>query len=157
MAYQLITDTRTAAWNTYRGKAEVCTWTFQTGPEQLDPIGQKHLVNRFIDGHVQALSEQRSQLLRLKVWRDTASIWTTNYRVETTATASPLWWNIIIAGILAIIALLIIAWSIKEIKEIDFGVGGVAEPIKWSAITVIALASVAGIYLLKPVRRKAKG
>ena len=131
MAYQLIKD---ESHNTdYVGKAEVCTYEFSTLPEQIP--GEPWLANLIIDRHIAELSSQNSKLLRIKVWRDTAPTWQTDYKVEVAASASPLFWNVIIIGVLAIVAL-VITWKIISIvKDVDWGKA--ALPVTAGAIGII--------------------
>ena len=117
MAYSLVIDKTFET--TYSGKAEICTYTFKSLPEQL-PFEQ-WFAQRFIDSHIRELANQGSHALKLKVWRDTSPTFTTDYKVEVTASASPLWWNIIIVGAIAVIGLALITWAIIEVKGIDWG------------------------------------
>lgn len=141
MAYKLVKDQAGIAG--YVGKAEKCTFEFSTIPEQIP--GEAWLANQIIDKGIVELRTQGSELLWIKVWQDTAPIWQTNYKVEVTATASPLWWSLIIIGILAIVAL-IITWKIIEVVEnIDWGKA--ALPVITGGIS-LALMAIVGIILL---------
>ena len=145
MAYKLVRDQAGIAG--YVGKAERCTFEFSTMPEQIP--GETWLANQIIDKGIAELRTQGSELLWIKVWRDTAPIWQTNYLVEVTATASPLWWNLIIIGILTIVAL-VISWKIiKIIRDMDWG--DLIPPISWG---LVAVAAIAGIMLLTRGREK---
>ena len=144
MAYNLILDQ--AGVSGYVGKAEKCTYEFSTIPEQIP--GEQWLADQIIQKHIDELAKENSKLLHLRVWRDTSPTWQTDYRVEVTASASPLYWNLIIIGVLAILAL-VITWKITGVvKNIDWGKA--AAPIKWTAITV----AVAVIGLILLARRK---
>ncbi len=113
MAYELIQSVRMN--QSYIGHAERCTWEFTVPlPEQL----AQWPADLMIQAHVNQLATQNSQLLELHVWRDIAPDFSTNYRVVTIATASPLFWNLIILGVLAAIIAIAVAWSIKEIKDL---------------------------------------
>jgi len=135
MAFQLIVDKK---YNQdYRGKAERCVYTFSLTPEQIP--GTRWTAEQVVDAHNEELEKQGSQLLELRVWEDTAPTWTTDYRVEVVATASPLWWNIIIAGVLAILVLIAIYFVIENVQQITEYIGEKA-PI---AIPLLALGGVA--------------
>lgn len=145
MAYTLVKTQ--AGMAGYVGKAERCVFEFSTPPEQIP--GEAWLANQIMDRGIAELRTQSSKLLWIKVWRDTAPIWQTNYRVEITATSSPLWWNLIIIGILVIVAL-VISWQIiSVVKDIDWG--KVPTPISWGIFAVIA---VVGIILLTRGKEK---
>jgi len=115
MAYQLVMDRR---YNQgFQGHAESCLYEFTVNlPDQL---GARWTAEQFIQAHVDQLQSQNSMLLELRLWEDKMSgTFTTDYRVEVVASASPLWWNLIILGVLAVIALLVTAWIIREIRDI---------------------------------------
>ncbi len=129
MAYKLIQSVRMN--QSYIGHAEECTWEFTIPlPEQA----AQWPADLMLQTHIDQLATQNSKLLELKVWRDIASDFTTNYRVVTTATASPLWWNLIILGVLAVIIAIAVAWSITMVRDLPtyisvfwaLGIGAVA-------------------------------
>lgn len=132
MAYQLVLDQAGEAG--YIGKAERCTYEFSTIPEQIP--GEQWLATQFIDRHVSELSSQNSKLLHLRAWRDAAPTWQTNYKVEITASASPLWWNLIIVGVLAVIAM-VLTWRIVSVVDLNWS--EVAPTIPWIAIAIVAV------------------
>ena len=141
MAYKLIVDQ--AGVLGYVGKAERCTFEFSTLPEQIP--GESWLAQQIVNRGIAELQAQGSSLLWIKLWRDTAPTWQTDYRVEVTATASPLWWTAIILGVLAVLAL-IISWRIVEtVTDIDWGKA--ALPIAIGGIS-LALLAIIGIILL---------
>lgn len=145
MAYRLIVNQTLPT--SYRGDAEVCTWEFTLPFEQLPGVG--YVRDKIIDAHICELRNQGSELLRLRVWEDTSPIFVTKYRVETTAAASPLWWNLIIMGVLAILFIVAIAFAIKEVRKIiwDGDGNGIG---KW---LLVALGVVAVVVVVK--KRKA--
>ena len=152
MAWQLMIDETPPV--AYRGPAEVCTWEFAVGPEQLPGMG--FLADRIIDAHVQELLRNGGLLLRLRVWVDSAPTWQTRYRVEVTSKASPLWWNAIILGVLALLSLATTAYVITQLVHIEWG-GGLGEAVKWGSIGIgIAGAALLGTALVRR-RNTSKG
>ncbi|GAI55488.1 unnamed protein product, partial [marine sediment metagenome] len=78
------------------------------------------LGEKIINSFVSELEKEGSRLLELKVYEDTTPTWWTNYRVEVTATASPIAWMPIIIGVLAILFIIAIIFLIKVIDEVFF-------------------------------------
>ena len=143
MGYQLIIDR--AVDSGYAGKVEICTYEFSTIPEQFP--GEKWLADQILNKHIEEVSKQASKLLWIKVWRDTSPTWQTNYRVEATASASPLAWNLIIIGVLVIAALLI-TWKIISVVSTIWG--EMAAPVKAGIMTVVAiLVILAAVFLIR--------
>lgn len=146
MGFELIKD---EAGIDYAGKAERCVFEFRTPPEQIP--GEAWLANQIVEKGIAELRTQGSELLWIRVWRNTDPLWHTDYRVELTATASPLWWNLIIIGILAIVVL-VVGWQIVSVvKDIDWGKA--AAPLITGGIG-LALVAVFGILLLTGGREK---
>ncbi|GAH58799.1 unnamed protein product, partial [marine sediment metagenome] len=106
-------------------------------PEQIP--GTEWLREKIVDSFVSKLEKEGSRLLELRVYEDTKPIFWTNYRVEVTATASPLAWNLIIFGVLAILFIVAIYFTIKLIDEVFFKRKPISEKIKktWSKPTLI--------------------
>lgn len=100
------------------GDAEVCTFEFKLTPEQIP--GTEWLGERIVDSFVSELEKEGSRLLELKVYRDTTPIFWTSYRVEVTATASPLAWNLILIGVLAILFVVAIIFAIKAVESLVY-------------------------------------
>ena len=138
MAYQLILDKAGDGASQYVGKAEKCLFTFETIPEQIP--GEQWLANKIINGHIEELGKQHSRLLHIRVWRDTAPTWRTNYQVEVYASASPLFWTVIIVGVLALIAAFMTWKILEEVKDIDWS--GVSEPMRWGTVGLVIVAGV---------------
>lgn len=151
MAWELIVDKRIN--QDYTGPAERCTYTFSLTPEQIP--GTRWAAQQVVDAHDAELALQGSKLLELKMWEDTTPIWTTDYFVEVVATASPLWWNLIIVGVLLILVLIAIFFIIQKVDDITEYIGEKA-PL---AIPLIALGGIAlvtfGIVYLMKRRREA--
>jgi hypothetical protein len=115
MAYELIQSTYLN--QNYTGHAERCTWEFSIpAPEQL----AQWPADQFIAAHIEALATQNARLLELKVYRDIEPDFTTNYRIVTLATASPLWWNLIIVGVLALAISVVYAYAIITTEDLPF-------------------------------------
>ncbi|MBA7684451.1 hypothetical protein ES703_92846 [subsurface metagenome] len=124
---------------TFEGGAEVCTFEFKLTPEQIP--GTEWLGQRIVDSFVSELEKEGSRLLELRVYEDTTPTWWTNYRVEVTATASPLAWNLIIIGVLAILFIVAIYFTIKLVDEVFFKRKALDEETKktFSRETLVAM------------------
>ena len=132
----------------YRGPAEKCTYTFSLWPDQIPGTGW--VAQQIINAHSKELEEQGSALLELKVWEDTEPFWTTDYRVEVIASASPLWWNIIIAGALILLIGLIIYFIIEKVEDIFEYIGDNAPgAIPWMIVAGVGIVALIGIGLWK--------
>lgn len=148
MAWELIADKKIN--QTYKGRAERCEYSFSLPPEQVP--GVQWTAQQIANAHIAELEEQGSKLLEMRMWEDTEPTWRTDYYVEIVATASPLWWNIIIAGALLLLIGIVIYFTIDKIEEIVDYIGEKAPiTIPLLAIAGIGLLAVIGIYL---VRRK---
>ncbi|GAI02027.1 unnamed protein product, partial [marine sediment metagenome] len=112
----------------FEGDAEVCTFEFKLTPEQI-PLTE-WLAQRIVDTFVSELEKEGSRLLELKVYEDTTPTWWTNYRVEVTATASPLAWNLIIIGVLAVLFVVAIIFAIKAVESLIYHRKGLDEETK---------------------------
>ncbi len=117
-AYELIQDTIYPWAYISEDKAEICTFEFTLTPEQFP--GTEWLGQRIVDSIVTELEKEGSRLLELKVYRDTTPTFWTNYRVEITATASPLLWNLIIIGVLAVLFVVAIVFTIKAVESLVY-------------------------------------
>jgi len=123
----------------YEGDAEVCTFEFKLTPEQIP--GTEWLGQRIVDSFASELEKEGARLLELRVYEDTTPTWWTNYRVEVTATASPLAWNLIIIGVLAILFIVAIVFAIKAVESLIYHRKGLDEETKktFSRETLIAM------------------
>ena len=102
----------------YEGNAEKCTFQFKLTPEQVP--GTEWVGRRIVDEFASELEKEGEKLLELKVYEDiTPTLWT-NYRVEVTASASPVPWTAIIYAVLAILFIVAITWAIKSISKAIF-------------------------------------
>ncbi len=102
----------------FEGDAETCIFEFKVTPEQIP--GTEWLGQRIVDSFASELEKEGAKLLELKVSRDTTPIFWTNYRVEVTATASPLAWNLIIIGVLAVLFVIAIVFAIKAVESLVY-------------------------------------
>lgn len=116
--YVLIQETIYPWAYTFEGDAETCIFEFQLTPEQIP--GTEWLGQRIIDSFASELEKEGSRLLELRVYRDTTPMFWTNYRVEVTATASPLAWNLIIIGVLAVLFVVAIVFAIKAVESLIY-------------------------------------
>lgn len=139
MAWELVEDTIYSDGKTYRGPAEECSFGFELGPEQLDWLGGNWVRDRLISAAKSSVEEQGAKILRLTVYRDTAPTWTTPYNVIITASASPLWWNLIIAAIFILLILVVIAFIIYRITPLDWG--ALPKTAMWLAIGGIGIGT----------------
>lgn len=122
----------------YVGKAESCTYEFSISAWVY---AEWELADKLIKKHIDELNIQGAQLLYLKVWRDITPT-ETDYRVEVTATASPIFWTPVILAVLAL-ACLVVTWRIvKVVKDIDWGEAGIPVGISAGALLIIGLAVV---------------
>jgi len=137
----------------YIGPAERCVYTFSLTPDQMPGTGWA--AQKIVDAHNGELAKQGSRLLEVRMWEDTSPIWTTDYKVEVIATASPLWWNVIILGVLAILIIVAIYFVIVEIENITEYVGGNAGKVGLSVMLIAGIA-VAG-FLGYAIYKHSKG
>ena len=145
MAFQLIDQDKFN--QDYRGHAEKCTYTFEVLlPDQL---GAFWTAQRMLNAHITELQAQGSLLLEYKLYEDKSATFTTEYKVEMIASASPLWWNIIIIGVLSLVSIIFISWAIQNVEDIaEYSPGAIIAP----SVAIVTVAVLAGILLLS--RRK---
>jgi hypothetical protein len=141
MAYQLIKEVK--ANQEFNGHAERCVYTFRVNlPDQM---GANWRAEDLVNAHVNELQAQGSLLLELRVYEDKSGTFTTDYMVELVASASPLWWNAIILGVLAVLAIIFVFFTVKQVDDIAQYSPGAATAI---GIGAIAIAVLFGIVLL---------
>ena len=116
--YELIQETIYPWSYIFQGDAEICTFEFKLTPEQIPAY--PWLGKGIVDSFVSELEKDGSRLLELRVYEDTTPMFWTNYRVEVTATASPIAWTPIIIGVLAILFIVAIIFAIRAIDEVFF-------------------------------------
>ena len=145
MAWELIVNEKMN--QEFKGHAEMCTYTFSLGPEQVP--GMRWAAQQVTNAHVAELQKENSTILELRVWEDASPTWQTDYYVEIVASASPLWWNIIIAGALILLIGLAILFTIIEVKDIVEYIGEHAPgSIPLMFIAVIGATVLIGVILL---------
>ncbi len=146
MAFEVIAQEKLNQW--YRGHAERCVYTFTVNlPDQL---GASWQAKQHIEATITELQAQGALLLEYTLYEDKQSgTWTTDYKCDMVTSASPLWWNIIIVGVLALLSLIAVSYTITKVEDI----------VEYSPGTVIAgsvavgLAALAAIILLARARR----
>jgi len=128
--YELVQHTIYPLAYIYDGNAEVCTFEFPQGPEQLPYTQWGGL--KIAEAIANQVQEQGSRVLELKVYEDTTPLAWTNYRVEITAAVIPqaqgviggiaLWpvlatlpWATIIKGALIILGLWLVTWIVEHL------------------------------------------
>lgn len=141
MSYKLVDEGK---YNQdYRGHAERCIYTFTVYlPDQM---GAKWTAQQMLNAHIGELQQQGSLILEYKLYEDASPTFTTDYKVDIVASASPLWWNIIIIGVLALLTIAFTAWAIQGVSDIAEYSPGAAFAIP---AAVIAVAAVVGIALI---------
>jgi hypothetical protein len=140
--YELVKETKMN--QDYNGHAESCIYEFTVAlPDQL---GSRWSAEMSLNSHISALRDAGSILLEYRLWEDKAPLFETQYRCQIVASASPLFWNVIIIGAIVIIGLFLISWTIKSVSDIARYAPG---SIKTLAISgaVIAVAVVAVVLL----------
>jgi len=132
----------------YRGPAEKCVYTFKV--LLPDQFGASWTAQQMINAHITELQAQGSLLLEYKLFEDKLSgTFTTEYKVEMIASASPLWWSVIIIGVLALVSIIFISFAIQNVEDIvEYSPGAIVAP----SVAIVAVAVLAGILLLS--RRK---
>ena len=145
MAFQLVKGEKVN--QDYRGPAEACLYTFTVNlPDQL---GSRWSAEQHLNATMTELLQHGSVLLEYRLWEDKLSgIFTTDYKCEIVASASPLWWNLIILGVIGLLALLVTTWAISKVGDIAEYSPGAATGI---SIGMIAIAAVilAGLVLTR--------
>lgn len=137
--YKLIQHTIHHWAYVYDGKAEVCPFEFKLWPEQIP--GAPWLGKKIANAFASKLEAEGSKLLELKVYEDTTPTFWTNYRVEVTATASPIAWALVIYAVLAILFIIAITFLVKTIHTLFFEHKPLSDEIKktWDKETLIAV------------------
>jgi hypothetical protein len=100
-----------------------------------------------VNAHLTELQAQGSLLLELRLYEDASGTFTTNYMVELIASASPLWWNAIILGVLAVLAIIFVFFTVKQVDDIVQYSPGAATAIGLGvgAIAVLAIILLLGV------------
>jgi len=140
----------------YTGHAEQCNYTFTVN--KPDQLGAYWTARESLEAHIAELQEQGSIILEYELWEDKAPTWSTDYYCIIVASASPLFWSLLILGALALIfGLLVVIPVIKMIKEITEYVGPVAATaVSFAIVGIIGITLIGMIYLMKPKLPKGK-
>lgn len=126
--YVLIQETIYPWAYTFEGDAEICTFDFKLTPEQLPTY--PWLGQRIVDSFASELEKEGSRLLELRIYEDTTPTFWTNYRVEVTATASPIAWALVLYAVLAIVFVVAIIFVIKAVESLIYHRKGLDEETK---------------------------
>lgn len=149
MAYHLINEVKMN--QEFRGHAERCVYTFRVNlPDQL---GARWRAEDLVNAHITELQAQGSLLLELRMYEDKSGALTTDYMVELIASASPLWWNAIILGVLAVLAIIFVFFTVKQVDDIVQYSPGAATAIGFG----VGAAAILGIVLLIGAGFSSKG
>jgi hypothetical protein len=144
MAYELIKHDRPAAGLFYAGHAEQATFDVTLPPDQLP--GMSWFADE-ITGALAGAAAGEGTILDNKIYYDPGAWWNCEYRVITTAHASPLLWTPIIITALVVIGIAIVAWILHSV-----------EAMPWLGIGLIGLGVGAGAfgiaYLVNTARAK---
>lgn len=154
MAWELILDKKFN--QNYRGHAEFCDWEFRVNlPDQ---VGATWTAQQSLNAHIEELQKQGAIILEYRLWEDKSPTWHTDYYVEVVSSASPLWWNIIIVGVLAILALVVGYFMIKKTGDIVEYVGEAAPlTLPLLAIGAIGLVTIVLVFLVRRDKKPVEG
>lgn len=161
MAYRLIKDFAYPLGEVFGGDAVLSIFEFATPAGVL----AQPIANKMIDEFESQCLDEGVSALRLKVWCDSAPVFQTKYYCEFTCCTAeevaegqiayvPVWliplMPKIIAGVIAVIIVLLIYLSIREVRKIFYSPAGptLAGALKWLAI---GLSVVAGGYLVSQI------
>jgi hypothetical protein len=132
----------------YQGKAEKATFTFSSWPEQVDSINN-FFISQYINECKNAVKSQSpiDDLLIIKVYRDTTPTWTTEYKIEITATdrtGNQLPWNAIaLVGLALILTWLVVRPILQSVQSVlyapDGGGGSIISNIPWIVVGIAAI------------------
>lgn len=153
MSYELVYSKKLN--QSYRGHAEQCSWTFTVN--KPDQLGSYWTAKESLEAHIEELQKQGAIILEYYLWEDKAPTWSTDYYCRVVSSASPLPWGLIILGVLALLALLVTYYVIKEVKDIVRYIGPVGTTMMW--VVGIAGVTILGVLLLtrgKPKLSKIK-
>lgn len=143
--FELIQETIYPFAYIYEGWQETCVYALTVPlPEQIGPpawIGDL-IANAFAN----KVEEQGERVLELRVYADTTPTFWTDYRIEVTSTipaegtsgiAFP--WAAVIIGVIVILGIVVLTWSIEKIYKLFFKPKPLSEEIKltWSRGTLI--------------------
>ena len=148
MAMRLYSQYTDPLNNTYEGKVQQARFTFALGPEQIDFINQ-FFANQYINDCQNAVKTESptDDILILRVYRDTAPTFQTDYILEMTSTdrtgAALPWLSIIGLALIAIaIVYFVIRPALASVRDLVYGPGGngpnIVSMLPWIALAFVA-------------------
>jgi hypothetical protein len=147
MSWTQIINTATPAAASYSGKAKLVKFTFSAYPEQLDFVND-WLVENFLNNlKEEAAANNGSQVLKLRLWRDTSPTWQTDYKGELELTTPEGFETPFLVAAIIVVALSAIAYYfiieplINSVTNLIYGTSG-SSIVPWGAIAIIAVAAV---------------
>lgn len=163
MEYSLKKDITTDFGKSYSGPAQTCVYRFQTGPEQISFV-DNWVKDRYIKDSINAVQKNGGQAIRLRLYRDAAPTWVTNWRAEITATVpagmaqgarmSGFWAAVLILSVVSIVAYLLIKPVIESVTDLVWGPGESGASL--FGIPWVGWAVLAGVTIYAFSRRKRK-
>jgi hypothetical protein len=146
-----VLDRTTVAAADYQGKAKLVPFTFSAMPDQFDFIND-WLVNHFLDElQAQATANNGSQVLKLRLWRDTSPAWETRYRGELELSTPPGFETPFLVTAIVVVALAAIAYYfivkplIGEVIDLVYGPvdpgTGKRPAVPWGTIAIVAVVA----------------
>lgn len=144
MAMKLYSQYTDPLNSTYEGKVQQARFTFALGPEQVDFINQ-FFANQYINDCKNAVRTESptDDVLILRVYRDTAPTFQTDYILEITSTdrtgAALPWLSIIGLALIAIaIVYFVVRPALASVRDLVYGPEGNTGPTIASMIPWIA-------------------
>ena len=121
MSWELVRHEKEKSGLFYVGHAEEAVFDVTLPPEELP--GSSYFAEKVIAALVEQ-AKVEGEILETKVYYDPSSWYECKYRVVVVGHGSPLAWTPIIIATLAVIALVIIAWILQAVKDVQWvGVG----------------------------------
>ena len=141
MGYQLVKETKLN--QDFRVHAELCVYTFTV--DLPDHMGARWRADDLVQAHIDELDNQGSILLELRLYEDKSAAFSTDYMVEVIASASPLFWQLIALGVLAVLAIIFTYLTVRQVEDIVEYSPGAAAAIGFGAgaIALVVLGIIA--------------
>jgi hypothetical protein len=166
MAYALYSDTTTDFGKSYSGAAEVATIKFDTGPEQIDFLGDDDIRRDIINSVISGVQAKGGTVIRTQLYRDKSPTWETHWKLLITAkvpaTVSqragmanhPVFWAAVLA--ISLLVIWLINKTLESVADIIWGPGGGANFLGIPWLGWVALAGI-GAYIWTQNRKTSKG
>jgi len=140
----------------FHGKAEWCNWSFTVNlPDQA---GARWTAQQSLNAHIEELEKQGCQILEYRLWEDKSPTWSTDYYVQVVSTASPIFWMIVVVGVLVILAIVATYFVIHETGTVIEYVGEKAPlAIPIMAVAILGTVIIAGIFITRGRSKPAEG